>query len=218
MCGCGPRYGPVLAILQAAPDGLLPGDMPLHSEPRPGAPASVEALLDRYLQDVYGLAMLLLKDNNEAEDVAREVFLTVMLNFDRSQGNPAFPFWIFRICVDACRMRLRRGRRTESVPIEEFLPVFTEEDTHARPVEDWSREVERRVPDKEFGQAIGRFTEALPEKYRLAFVLCDIQGFSCEETAQLLDLTITAVKARLHRARLCLRERLSRHLRHGRAV
>ncbi len=180
--------------------------------------AAVEALLDRYLEKVYGLAMAILKDHNEAEEAVREVFLTVVLNGGRFPGNLAFHSRIYRICVDACRMRLRIGGRTKPVPIEEFLPVFTEEDTHQGPVEDWSRELERRMPDQEIGRAIGRFTEELPDKYHLTFVLCDLQGFSCEETAQVLDLTIAAVRSRLHRARLCLRGRFGRYLRNGRAA
>jgi RNA polymerase sigma-70 factor (ECF subfamily) len=115
-------------------------------------------------------------------------------------------------------MRQRKGRRTETVPIEEFLPVFTKEGAHARPVEDWSKEVERRMLDKELGQVIKRFTDELSEKYRVVFVLSDVEGLSNEETAQVLDLTIAAVKSRLHRARLYLRERLSRYLQDGRVV
>lgn len=117
-----------------------------------------------------------------------------------------------------CLMRLRNARRTETVPIEEFPPDFTKEGAHARPVEDWSREVERRIPDKEIGQVVGRFAATLPEKYLVAFALRDIQGFSCEETAQVLNLTIAEVKSRLHRARLYLGERLSRYLRDGRGI
>ena len=77
--------------------------------------------------------------------------------------------WIHRICVNTCMMRLRKGRRTETIPIEEFLPVFTEEGAHARPVEDWSCDVERRIPEKEFGRVIGRFAATLPEKYLVVF-------------------------------------------------
>lgn len=183
-----------------------------------GAPAAAEALFDRYHEKVYGLAMSILKNKSDAEEVAQDVFLTVVRNGDRFQGNGALPSWIYRICVGACLMRLRKGRRTETVPIRDFLPVFTKKGAHARPVEDWSREVECRIPEREIGQVIGGFAEELPEKYRVVFAFCDVQGFSCEETAQVLGLTTAAVKSRLHRTRLYLRERLSRYLRGGRAV
>lgn len=177
------------------------------------ASAGVEALFDRYHGAVYGLAMSLLMNKSDAEEAVQDVFLTVVRKADRYRGNPALSFWIWRICVNACLMRLRRDRRTEAVPIDEFLPVFDKEGMHARPVEDWSREGEGRLPEKKLGPLIGEFTGELPETYRVVFALCDLQGFSYEETAQVLDLTVAAVKSRLHQGRLYLRERLSRYLR-----
>jgi RNA polymerase sigma-70 factor (ECF subfamily) len=160
----------------------------------------------------------ILKNKSDAEEAAQDVFLTVVRKADRFQGNSSFYSWIYRICVNTCLMRLRKGRRTETVPIDEFLPVFTKEGVHAGPVRDWSREVERRMLDKELGQVIRRFTDELSEKYRVVFVLSDIEGLSNEETAQILGLTVPALKSRLHRARLYLRERLSRYLRDGRVA
>jgi RNA polymerase sigma-70 factor, ECF subfamily len=212
------RNGSGSAIKRAVHTGLRPEDAALLSKLRLGAPAAVECLFDRYHGKVYGLAMSILKNNSDAEEAAQDVFLTVVRKADRFQGNSALYSWIYRICVNTCLMRLRKGRRTETVPIEEFLPVFTKEGAHARTVDDWSREVERRFLEKELGQVIKQFTDELPEKYRVVFALCDVQGFSYEETAQVLGLTIAAVKSRLHRARLYLRERLSRYLRDGRVV
>ena len=162
--------------------------------------------------------MSLLMNKSDAEEATRDVFLAVVRKADRFQGDPALHPWIYRICVNSCLTRLRKNRRTETAPIEDFLPVFTKEGAHARPVEDWSREVERRIPDREFGQVIGGFTEDLPEKYRVVFALCGVQGFSYQETAQVLDLPIAEVKSHLHRARLYLRERLGRYLRDGREI
>ena len=198
--------------------GLRPEDAALLSQLRLGAPAAVESLFDRYHGKVYVLAMSILKNKRDAEEAVQDVFLTVVRKADRFRGNSALYSWIYRICVNACLMRLRKGRRTETVPIDEFLPVFTQEGVHAGPVRDWSREVERRMLDKELGQVIRRFTDELSEKYRVVFVLSDIEGLSNEETAQILGLTVPAVKSRLHRARLYLRERLNRSLRDGRVA
>ena len=212
------RDGSGLAARRGGHTCLRPEDAALLSKLQPGAPAAVEALFDRYHEKVYGLAMSILMNKRDAEEATQEVFLTAVGKADRFRWNPAPHSWIYRVCVNTCLMRLRKGRRTETVPIEEFLPVFTEEGAHTEPVEDWSREVERRIPDKEIGLAIGRFAATLPEKYLVAFALRDIQGFSYEETAQILNLTIAKVKSRLHRARLYLRERLSRYLRDGRGI
>lgn len=173
---------------------------------------------DLYHEKVYGLAMSILMNKSDAEEATQDVFLAAVRKADRFQGNRALHPWIYRICVNSCLARLRRNRRTETAPIEDFLPVFTKEGAHAKPVEDWSRDVERRIPDREFGKVIGGFTEELPERYRVVFALCDVQGFSYQETAQILDLPVAEVKSHLHRAKLYLRERLSRYLQDGRGI
>lgn len=180
-----------------------------------GDPAAIETLFDRYHAKVYGLAMSILKNASDAEEAVQDVFLTVVRKADLFRGNSALYSWIYRICVNTCLMRLRKVRRTETVPIDGFLPVFTNEGAHANPIEDWSRDVDRRILEKELGQVIRKYSENLPLKYRVVFTLCDVQGLSYEETAQTLDLSIAAVKSRLHRARLNLRERLARYLRDG---
>jgi RNA polymerase sigma-70 factor (ECF subfamily) len=204
------------AARPAVHDGVHPDVAPLLSGLRLGAPAAVKALLDRYHGKVYGLAMSILMNPSDAEEAVQGVFLTVVRKAGRFQGTAAHSSWIYRICVNSCLMRLRTGQRTKTtVPIQEFLPVFTKEGAHAKPVEGWSREDERRLSNKEIGQVIGGFAEELPEEYRVLFALCDAQGFSCEETAQIMGLTVAAVKFRLHLARLYLRERLGRYLRNG---
>jgi RNA polymerase sigma-70 factor, ECF subfamily len=204
--------------MRAVLTGLRQEDGTLLSGLRLGAPAAVEALFDRFHGKVYGLAMSILMNGNDAEEATQDVFLAVVRKADRFQEDSGNHSWIHRICVNTCLMRLRKDRRRETVPIEGFLPAFTKEGAYASPVEDWSREVERRIPEKEIGRVIGGFAGELTEKYRLVFALCDLQGFSYEETAQVLGLTIAAVKSRLHRARLYLRERLSRYHRDGRVV
>jgi RNA polymerase sigma-70 factor, ECF subfamily len=204
--------------MRAVAAGLCQEDGTLLSGLRLDVPAAVEALFDRYHGKVYGLAMSILMNRNDAEEATQDVFLAVVRKADRFQEDSGNHSWIYRICVNTCLMRLRKDRRRETVPIEEFLPAFTKEGAYASPVEDWSREVERRIPEKEIGQVIGGFAGELTEKYRLVFALCDLQGFSYEETAQVLGLTIAAVKSRLHRARLYLRERLSRYHRDGRVA
>jgi RNA polymerase sigma-70 factor (ECF subfamily) len=207
-----------LATRRAVHNGLCPEDATLLAQLRLCLPAAVEALFDRYHGKVYGLAISILKNQRDAEEVVQDVFLTVVRKADQFQGHSALSSWIYRICVNACLMRLRKDRRTETVPIEEFLPVFTHEGAHAGSVQDWSREVEHRHLEKELGQVIKRFTDELSEEYRVVFLLSDVEGLSNEETAQVLDLTIPAVKSRLHRTRLYLRDRLRRYLQDGSVV
>lgn len=195
--------------------GLRKEEEALLGEIRKASPAAVEELFDRYHAKVYGLAKSILKNESDAEEVVQDVFLTVVRKADLFRGQSALYSWIYRICVNTCLMRIRRQRWNGTVPIEDYLPVFTTEGTHANPAGDWSREVERRMLQKELGRMIEKYTQTLPEKYRSVFELCDVQGFSYEETAQIMGLSIPAVKSRLHRTRLFLRERLGRYLREG---
>ena len=208
-------YGTLLREAAAAETSIA--DEALLSDLRRGAPESAEALFDRFHSKVFNLAMSILKNQGDAEEATQDVFMTVIQKADTFKGNSALYSWIYRICVNACLMRLRRRKRDGTVSIEDFMPVFTEEGLHANPVDDWSREVERRILNKELGQVIRKYTDNLSEKYRIVFILSDIDGLSNEETAEILGLSVPAVKSRLHRARLYLRERLSRYLKHGRA-
>lgn len=190
-------------------------DNVLLEELRKGAPQAAEMLFDRFHGKIYSLAMSILKNESDAEEATQDVFLTVVQKAHTFKGNSALYSWIYRICVNTCLMRLRGKRRGETVSIEDFMPVFTEDGMHASLIDDWSKEVERKALDKELGQVIKQFTGNLSEKYRVVFVLSDVEGLSNEETAQILGLTVPAVKSRLHRARLYLREQLARYLREG---
>jgi RNA polymerase sigma-70 factor (ECF subfamily) len=179
---------------------------------RRGEEDAVEELFDRFHSRIYGLAMSIVRNESDAQEAVQDVFLTVVRKADTFQWNSALYSWIYRICVNTCLMRLRGRRRNETVSIEEFMPVFTEEGMHASPVDDWSKEVERNLLNKELGEVIQKYTDSLSEKYRVVFVLSDVEGLSNEETAEILGLSVPAVKSRLHRARLYLRERLTRYV------
>lgn len=195
--------------------GIRLKEVEFLDEIRRASPAAVEELFDRYHPKVYSLARSILKNESDAEEVAQDVFLTVVRKAGLFRGQSALYSWIYRICVNTCLMRLRKQRRNGTVPIGEYLPVFTSEGRHVRQVEDWSRGIERRMLEKELGQLIEKYAGDLSEKYRMVFVLCDVQGFSYEEAARIMNLSIPALKSRLHRSRLYLRERLGRYLREG---
>jgi RNA polymerase sigma-70 factor (ECF subfamily) len=176
---------------------------------------SVVDLIDKYHGRIYNLSMSILRNEGDAEEITQDVFMTVYQKIDSFKGDSAFFSWIYRICVNACLMRLRNRKRTDAVSIEEFMPVFTEDGRHASELRDWSREVERRVLNRELGDVLRMFISELSEKYRVVLVLSDVEGLTNEETANILGLTIPAVKSRLHRARLYLRERLDKYLKAG---
>src|SRR5512141_2286463 len=213
----GKRATIFVAREQVRPLAPVGGDGELLAGLRAGSSSAVDELLRQYQGKIFNLAMSILKNESDAEEAAQDVFMTVIRKADTFQGNSAFYSWMYRICVNTCLMRLRGKRRNETVSIEEFMPVFTDEGMHASPMDDWSKEVERDALNEELGQMIRKYTEELSEKYRVVFVLSDVEGLSNEETAKILGLTVPAIKSRLHRARLYLRERLSRYLRDGSA-
>lgn len=212
------RNGTVgVAAIRTAPPAQSLADEALLKDLRRGVPDAIEVLFSRYHAKIYSLAMSIVRNESDAEEVTQDVLLTVIRKADTFKGNSAFYSWIYRICVNASLMRLRDKRRSETVSIEEFMPVFTGDGMHANPVDDWSKEIERKALDKELGRMIRKYTANLSEKYRVVFILSDVEGLSYEETAQVLNLTLPAVKSRLHRARLYLRGRLSIYLRDGRS-
>ena len=184
---------------------------------RRGEEAAVEELFDRFHARIYSLAMSIVRNESDAQEAVQDVFLTVVRKADTFQWNSALYSWIYRICVNICLMRLRGRKRKETVSIEEFMPVFNEDGMHVTPVEDWTGKVEKEYLNRELGEVIRKASDALSEKYRVVFILSDVEGLSNEETAKILGLTVPAIKSRLHRARLYLREQLSRYLQEGKS-
>ncbi|HCF56369.1 MAG TPA: RNA polymerase subunit sigma-70 [Myxococcales bacterium] len=168
-----------------------------------------EQLVERYRSKVYGLALRMMKDRGEAEEIMQETFLSAWQNLPNFRGDSAFGSWLYRICANYALMRLRR-RKFEAPPGEEPAlpgPRFDSEGTILTlPSYDWSRGTEEKALDRELGRAIEQATEALPDDYRTVFLLKDVEGLSYEEIAEVTRASVPAIKSRLHRARLALRE------------
>ena len=211
-----------------------------------------EQLVERYRSKVYGLALRMMKDRGEAEEIMQETFLSAWQNLPNFRGDSAFGSWLYRICANYALMRLRRyaddelkkrlepvagvaavkvgggledevqvlidqgrlaqlrRRKFEAPPGEEPAlpgPRFDSEGTILTlPSYDWSRGTEEKALDRELGRAIEQATEALPDDYRTVFLLKDVEGLSYEEIAEVTRASVPAIKSRLHRARLALRE------------
>jgi RNA polymerase sigma-70 factor (ECF subfamily) len=176
-----------------------------------------EELLSLYSNKVYRLALSLVKHKEDAEDVTQEVFLTVCSRIDDLKENRALSSWIYRITVNASLIKIRKSGRSEQVSFVEDLPRFNQDGMHARPVKDWSENPEKKTSSKEVMDILKKNLKELPESYKVVFLLRDVEGLSNNEVAEVLDISLTAVKSRLHRARLFMRERLSQHFEGGTA-
>lgn len=170
---------------------------------------AAEALIDRYGAWIHRVADRFLNDRRDSEEVTQDVLLTVIQKIDTFKGDAAFSSWIYRIAANAAYARLRARRGRQEVPIDSFLPVFDDEGRHAGRVADWSRQLEDPAAAREARDAIERALRTLPDDYRVVLVLRDIEQLTNDEAADALGLNVTAVKSRLHRARLALRQQLS---------
>jgi RNA polymerase sigma-70 factor (ECF subfamily) len=172
-----------------------------------------EKLLNQYSNRVYRLAMTLVKNNQDAEDVIQEVFITVCSGIDDLKEDKALSSWIYRITVNASLMKIQANGCSEIISFEEDLPRFDPNGNHIKPVIDWSESPEEKVSSKELMDFIRKDLDNLPDTYKVVFILRDLEGLSNKAVADVLDMSLTAVKSTLHRARLFMRERLSKYFR-----
>lgn len=184
-------------------------DQWLVEELRRGAPDAVEALVEHYGAWIHRVAARLLGDPRDAEEVTQDVLMTVVGKIGTFKGQAAFSSWLYRIAANAAYDRLRSRRSQAEVSLEPLLPLFDEEGRHVQPVLDWSSELEDPAVAREARSALERSIGRLPAEYRIVLLLRDVEGLTNEEVADALGLTVAAVKSRLHRARLFLRQELA---------
>src|SRR5690349_14427198 len=174
-----------------------------------GDVSAFEQLVKRYDRNVFRIANHITHSREDAEDVVQEAFLKAYSNLEKFQEQSKFYTWLVRIAVNEALMKLRKRRPERFVSLDE--DVKTEDDSLPREVADWSPNPEQQYDQAELKDILGKTINGLPPSFRTVFVLRDVEGLSTEETADALELSIPAVKSRLLRARLQLRDRLSRY-------
>jgi RNA polymerase sigma-70 factor, ECF subfamily len=180
------------ALVQAAKSGDL---------------AAFEELVNRYERRIFRLTMHITQNREDAEDATQDAFLKSFKNLDGFEGGSRFYTWLVRIAVNEALMRLRR-RRPNVVSLDE--PVETEEDLIPHQIKDWGPNPEQRFASTEMNQILTSAIDELEPAYRTVFLLRDTEQLSTEETAKMLAISEAAVKSRLLRARLKLRQKLGR--------
>jgi RNA polymerase sigma-70 factor (ECF subfamily) len=180
----------------------------LVAQAREGDTVAFGELVRRYEGKIFRLAQHITQNREDAEDVLQETFLKAYEHLDQFQGNSKFYTWIVRIAVNQALMKLRRRKADRSVSLDETID--TGEDNIVREIAAWGEDPEERFSREELGELLDSAVKGLEPPYRSVFVLRDIEDLSTEETADALGLSIPAVKSRLLRARLQLREKLTR--------
>jgi RNA polymerase sigma-70 factor (ECF subfamily) len=165
-------------------------------------------LVKHYDRRIFRMAKQITQNDDDAEDVLQETFFKAYSHLDSFQGNSKFYTWLVRIAVNEALMKLRKRRADRTVPLDE--PIDTGEDAVIREIAVWDENPEESYSREELARILDQAVESLKPAYRTVFILRDIEEMSIEETAQILNLSISAVKSRLLRARLQLREKLTR--------
>ena len=164
-----------------------------------------DKLAEIYQKKIYGLSFHLTRNQMDAQDVTQEVLLTLFRKINMFQGKAAFSSWVYRIAVNASYMKLRSKKKEPNVSIDELMPSFNSAGFQQEKIQDWSENTESLLFTKETRYVINKAVDLLPEKEKVVFLLRDVEGLSSEKAGEILDLTVPAVKSRLHRARLFLR-------------
>ena len=175
---------------------------------RTGDATAFTELVNKYERKIFRLAKHITQNDEDAEDVLQESFMKAYSNLDSFQGQSKFYTWLVRIAVNEALMKLRKRKSDKTVSLDE--PHETEEDTVTREIAVWEDDPERKYSRDELRDILSRAVESLKPGFRTVFVLRDIEELSTEETAEALGISIPAVKSRLLRARLQLREKLTR--------
>ena len=198
-----------METIQPKVDEPVSEELMLVNAARGGDVGAFEQLVRKYDRNVFRIANHITQNREDAEDVVQDAFLKAFQNLGQFQGQSKFYTWLVRIAVNEALMRLRRRRPERMVSLDE--DINTGEDTIPREVADWAPNPEQLYNQSELRDILQKTIQGLPPSFRTVFVLRDVEGLSTEETADALNLSIPAVKSRLLRARLQLRERLTKY-------
>jgi RNA polymerase sigma-70 factor (ECF subfamily) len=175
---------------------------------------ALETLMERYGSKLYRVAFGITRNHSDAEEVVQDTFLSLFRKIDRFEGRAALGTWLYRIATNAALGKQRGKRATAEVHLEDLLPTF-HADGHrqgdtASLLADWSSTPESQLLSGEAREILDEALGTLPGHYRAVLVLRDVEELSNEEVAAALGETVVSVKSRIHRARMALREQLTR--------
>ena len=195
----------------------MPGtvlDSTLVERVRSGDKSAFEVLMHRYEDRVFRLAVGMLKNREDAMDAVQDAFLNVYRKIDTFRGESAFSTWLYKISLNSVYMKLRsRTRHQQTESLDDLEAILDPGKTRIlMPPRGWSERADDTLLRKELSLKLREAVDALPEEYRAIFNLREVEELSNQEIADILGLGLAATKTRLHRARLFLRQRLSKYL------
>lgn len=177
-----------------------------------------ERIFQEYAPRIYNLARHMLGSEADAEDVAQEVFVQVLRKLPTFRRDAAFSTWLYRVAVNAAlAYRRKRARRQDQRDWSDPLAAFQADGSHRAPVRRWASPPDQLAVEHETHQVTEAAMARLPDVYRDVYLLADVEELSNADIADILDLSVPAIKSRLHRARLLMRNALAPYFEEGAA-
>lgn len=175
---------------------------------------AIEELIRKYSRPLFGVILNYTKNPSDAEEILQDTILKIVRKIDTFRGESGLWSWMKRIAVNNAIMWLRKHRtmRAHETPFEDGLPNFTDDGNHESPIYGWTVDPESATLNTELASQLYEAVQALPYEYRVPLVLRDVEGDSIKQISAALGLKEATTKTRIHRARLSVRERLSRYL------
>ncbi len=184
-----------------------PEDSALVTRAKAGDQAAFTELVERHQARVYNHVLRMMGNRQDAEEVLQDTFVQVYRNLASFEERSRFSTWVYRIATNEALMRLRKAHRKREVFVDDHLGLDSR--WHGDQIRGFARSALDEVVDRETVRLLMKVLAELPEEHRVVFTMRDIDGLTNAEVAEILDLSIAAVKSRLHRSRLYLRDRLS---------
>jgi RNA polymerase sigma-70 factor (ECF subfamily) len=195
-----------------------PTDREIIERLKNGDQEALETVFNLYSRKLYSVAQRILGEAADTEEVIQDVFWTVYRKAKFFKGDSQFSTWLYRLTVNAALGQVRRSKKKKEVEYEEFLPKFQEDGHHrVRPVVDWSDTLDEKYAQREIQALLGKALDQLKPIDKSIILLSDLEGLSDKEISATVSLSVSAVKTRLHRARLFLRGNLAVQLGHSAA-
>lgn len=210
--GRGRNQASVARVHTEAPDAE---ERSLIQQLKAGDQRAFEILYRRHSAQVYRHARALVGNEADTEEVMQEVFLTLYEKAKTFRGDAAFSTWLYRLTVNAALTRLRRQKRRKEVDFDDYLPRYQPDGHHLVPVADWSQDLEKQLARKQLHRILQEALDHLRPLDKAVVILSDLEGIPNREISKVLQLSVPAVKTRLHRARLYLRGKLAVTLGHS---
>jgi len=193
-----------------APAGPEPTDLDLVRRIKSGDEDAFEQMVDRYHARVYSLSYGVLRNAEDAEESTQDSFLTLYRKLGTFDESKKFFSWFYRVALNQAYSRARRRKPATTTLVEDYLPRFSPDGHIATPeFPDWSVSIEDGAIARDLAARAGEFIAELPPTYRDVIWMYDVEEMSTADIAETLEISIPALKSRLHRARLYVRQRLS---------